>query len=384
MSTKPKIRWTPSEQEKLRAIYSTTAWPELQAVFGRSLEAIQLKAQSLKLQRRFHREPNRRWTAEDDAVLREKYWKLPVREIAELLGRSVQCVPKRAQALDLVERRFITRETGPWQAAEDEFLKTSLCILPISEIVAHLNRAKTAIYKRMQELDLVGRQGRGMGRGGAKLPIGTERAFRGYLLRKVSSTGIQIRDWKRVEVIEWEAIHGPVPQGMVLVKQDRQPRTAENLKLKSISDIPYLSVFRTMTPEMKQLRALKAKLSWAMSGIERRQPTEEYIAGIPYSGPPCARNWNDAQKAYVMNHPSHTDKEISVVIGRSWTSVKGMRRTLGISTATKVWTESEEQQLLAVYPKTRTVRELAHLFGCSRHTISEKAAQMGLTSKSKS
>lgn len=55
-------------------------------------------------------------------------------------------------------------------------------------------------------------------------PIGSERMDRGYLVRKVTDTGNPKKDWKRVDVIEWEAINGPVPPEMVLV-QDLNPKT---------------------------------------------------------------------------------------------------------------------------------------------------------------
>ncbi|CAN7504892.1 HNH endonuclease [Acidovorax sp. LjRoot74] len=57
-------------------------------------------------------------------------------------------------------------------------------------------------------------------------PIGAERMDRGYLIRKVTDTGNPKKDWKRVDVIEWETIHGPVPPGMVLV-QERNPTTLQ-------------------------------------------------------------------------------------------------------------------------------------------------------------
>lgn len=57
-------------------------------------------------------------------------------------------------------------------------------------------------------------------------PIGAERMDRGYLIRKVTDTGNPKKDWKRVDVIEWEAINGPVPPGMILVRE-RSPNAAQ-------------------------------------------------------------------------------------------------------------------------------------------------------------
>lgn len=63
-------------------------------------------------------------------------------------------------------------------------------------------------------------------------PIGSERMDRGHLIRKVTDTGQPKKDWKRVDVIEWEAINGPVPNGMLLcLDRPGLPRTPENLVL---------------------------------------------------------------------------------------------------------------------------------------------------------
>ena len=68
-------------------------------------------------------------------------------------------------------------------------------------------------------------------------PIGSERVDkdRGQILRKVRDTGIKSQDWKRVDVIEWEEINGPKPDGMILFIKDRsKPRGADNLELGTV------------------------------------------------------------------------------------------------------------------------------------------------------
>lgn len=50
-------------------------------------------------------------------------------------------------------------------------------------------------------------------------PIGAERLTKdGYVERKVSDTGDKNADWKPLHVLEWEAKHGPVPAGHLVVR----------------------------------------------------------------------------------------------------------------------------------------------------------------------
>lgn len=49
-------------------------------------------------------------------------------------------------------------------------------------------------------------------------PIGTEKIDKdGNLVRKVSETGQRRRDWRAVHALVWEAAHGPVPAGHIVV-----------------------------------------------------------------------------------------------------------------------------------------------------------------------
>lgn len=47
-------------------------------------------------------------------------------------------------------------------------------------------------------------------------PIGTEKVRGGYLCRKVNDDLPAQRRWRAVHIINWEAVHGPVPKGHAL------------------------------------------------------------------------------------------------------------------------------------------------------------------------
>ena len=104
-------------------------------------------------------------------------------------------------------------------------------------------------------------------------PIGSERMDRGILIRKVTDTGQPKKDWKRVDVIEWEAVHGPIPEGYTLMLKDSSlPRTLENLALYTREEHWQRSSVQRLPPEAVVLVQLKGQITQA---INRRLRAEK-------------------------------------------------------------------------------------------------------------
>jgi hypothetical protein len=106
-------------------------------------------------------------------------------------------------------------------------------------------------------------------------PIGTERiCFDGYLQRKVSDTGYPPRDWKGVHVLNWEAVHGPVPDGHALTFRDgnRQNCAIENLELVSRVELMRRNSYHTRYPkEIGQAIQLRGALVRKINRLERQR-----------------------------------------------------------------------------------------------------------------
>lgn len=117
-----------------------------------------------------------------------------------------------------------------WSRAQDDILRQQYPTRLASEIAAQMGRTERAVRQRAAILQV-----RPVSRPPTNWrPIGTERfdKDKGTMLRKVTDTGNPKKDWKRVEVIEWEALHGPIPRGKVLaIKLPGLPRTPENMIL---------------------------------------------------------------------------------------------------------------------------------------------------------
>lgn len=67
-------------------------------------------------------------------------------------------------------------------------------------------------------------------------PIGTEKVDSdGYLRRKLTDTGYPPRDWVAIHRINWEAVHGPIPKGHMVIFRDGNKRNVAVENLECIS-----------------------------------------------------------------------------------------------------------------------------------------------------
>lgn len=101
-------------------------------------------------------------------------------------------------------------------------------------------------------------------------PIGTEKVRDGYLFRKINDDLPLQRRWRMVQLINWEALHGPVPAGHVLKCLDGNPLNCDPSNWTCIprAILPRLNGrfgrdFETAPPEMKPTILAIAKLEHA-------------------------------------------------------------------------------------------------------------------------
>jgi hypothetical protein len=95
-------------------------------------------------------------------------------------------------------------------------------------------------------------------------PIGSERISKdGYLVRKVSDTGIKRDDWKLVHVHVWEQRNGAVPKGFALVFKDGDRKNAviENLELVSRMELMRRNTVHRLPKEIAELAQLRGALN---------------------------------------------------------------------------------------------------------------------------
>lgn len=155
----------------------------------------------------------RPWTAEEDAVLRERYPHEPSKAIAAALGRSLSSVYVRAQCIG-VQKSAEYVATTRWRAGH----VPASAGRPFKPGDRAWNKGQS--YRNGSDT-MRARYAAGY-RPQTEKPIGSLRlrTTRGltYLERKFSMTGTnQSQRWRTVHRLVWEAEHGPTPRGRVVV-----------------------------------------------------------------------------------------------------------------------------------------------------------------------
>jgi len=261
----------------------------------------------------------------------------------------------------------INNARRPWEVLDDEFLKASLSTMFVKQIASHLGRSEAAVYTRLSNLGL-----RSHRRGSVK-PIGAERIRAGIPERKVSDTGNRKVDWKRIDVLEWEANNGPVPVGMVLIKQPGKPRHIENMQLASLAEVPLFATRQNASPQERRLLDLKSQFGFALSRIEKLNPQAAQSKG---SG--RHMRWSEADEAYLLAHVAdQSPEEIASSLGRSRRAIMCKRTSMGLEVKKGAWSADEKSRLIANY-QTASLAEMAVLFGRSAISIQRKCEEMGL------
>jgi hypothetical protein len=104
-----KPRWTKTEVEQLRTLYSFLTNREVATRIGRTEEAVKKKAFNLGLEKEYMR--YNFWSESDIEILRQEYPIKSTREVAKILGRTETSVELKARRLQL--RKDITCRRGP-------------------------------------------------------------------------------------------------------------------------------------------------------------------------------------------------------------------------------------------------------------------------------
>ena len=198
------------------------------------------------------------WTKREDARLIQLYPHTPTQEIARRMGRTEPSIAMRAAKLGLKKApgaawgRF-TKGFTPWNAG-----------------LKNVNGVSPTRFKKGNKPH-------------TWRPVGSERINDdGYLVRKVSDTGVKRVDWRLVHVMLWEQHNGPVPAGKIVVFKDRDQRniTIENLEcITRAENMKRNSHYNRYPPEISELIQLRGALNRQInkrSGNERRGRTEKH------------------------------------------------------------------------------------------------------------
>lgn len=201
------------------------------------------------------------WTPAEDAILRRRYPDEQASVIAHDLGFTLRAVYQRARKLRL-------RKSEAFKASDRSGRIQRGCTDPRMTatqfkkgLVPHNKGLRRPGFApgRMAETQFKPGQLSGRARQVVQ-PIGAERVSKeGILQRKVNNDLPIQRRWKAVHAIVWEAAHGPIPRGHVVVFHDHDRR---NFNLSNLELVSWAENMRRNTyhrypqpiPQLIQLR----------------------------------------------------------------------------------------------------------------------------------
>ncbi|ULR90959.1 hypothetical protein [Comamonas sp. B21-038] len=193
------------------------------------------------------------WTDEDLITLRRMYGNHPVKEIAERIGHSFYSTERKAADLRLFKRN----DLRVWTNADDEFLSRQYSEgkRPV-EIGRYMGRTAKSVCQRLERI--------GIRRPKDTRPVGYEYSDpkTGLTRRKVADAPLsRTANWKRVDVIQWEEINGPVPDGYTLMIANKYlPRAPSNLRLIKKDELWPTLIGVHLPPEVQELAQLKRQI----------------------------------------------------------------------------------------------------------------------------
>lgn len=218
----------------------------------------------------------RYWTPAEEALLREHYATARTDELARRLGRTPDQVLRKAFDMGLKKSRDLVAQMAR-EAIEDP---------------AHPARG-TRFQKGLQPWNkgtnwtAGGRSAQTRFRPGNKphtwQPIGTFRVVNNKnggpeLQRKVNDDhGPSSVRWKPVARLVWEAAHGPVPNGRIVVFKpgmrtvDPELVTLERLECITRTELMQRNTIRRLPPEFAEVARLKAVLHKAINHRARKE-----------------------------------------------------------------------------------------------------------------
>lgn len=160
-----------------------------------------------------------------------------------------------------------------WQPWELDVLRVQYPVMLTATIAAIFDRPAAHIYAMAQRL---GVKKSAEFQPHTRKPIGTEKVDSdGYLRRKLTDTGYPPKDWVAVHRINWEAAHGPIPKGHMVIFRDGDKTNVavENLELISFREQMRRNTLHNYPKEIAQAIQLRGALIRRINRINRATRT---------------------------------------------------------------------------------------------------------------
>lgn len=218
-----------------------------------------------------------RWTDEQVSLLREFYPHFHTAKVAQAVGRPVDSCYRKAQQLGLAKT--------PRYLASDEACRVSASRRTPAMQATQFQKGQAAWNKGLR--GVVGvqeacratqfKKGRPASEARNYQPIGTVRLCRdGYLERKVTDDHpVPARRWVAVHRLVWEAEHGSIPRGSIVVFRPGMKTvieadvTTDRLECITRAENARRNHPRSKSPELARLVQLKGAITRQVNRITR-------------------------------------------------------------------------------------------------------------------
>lgn len=266
-------RWTREDEAVLRAQYERGDHDAIAAALGVTTNAMRQHARKLGLRKAVDAYKKRMLTAAEQDLLRQRYPHQSTASVAALLGVTVeQCyafanrmgLKKTAEYLDSPDACRLRR--GDNVGARYRFTKGHV---PANK-GKPFNAGGRSVETRFKK-------GRPAHEAHNYVPIGSLKIDRdGYLIRKVTDDPrlAPVRRWVGVHRLVWEQAHGPIPAGHVVVFKGPRTNVLEEItpdRLECISKAEHArrNHPRNKSPELGRLVQLKGQITRQVNRITR-------------------------------------------------------------------------------------------------------------------
>jgi len=224
-----------------------------------------------------------RWTPAEIEQIVRRYPDEPGRAIAADLGVPVNGVHAKAKKLGLRKSKAFLESNFSGRLQPGSQIGINGRFKPGSVPPNKGTRRPGWGPGRMRETQF--KKGHLSGRAAQVIkPIGAERLTKdGILQRKVNNDLPFMRRWKAVHAIVWEAAHGPIPHGhIVLFKdRDRTNRALENLELITWRENMLRNTVHNLPKPLPQLVQLRGALNRKINRATRHEKQDGRYSQSP-------------------------------------------------------------------------------------------------------
>lgn len=228
--------------------------------------------------------PKMMWTPALDAQLRSLYADKPTEVVAEIMGARTSQVYARASQLGIKKSAAFLASVQSGRIARGKQHPSMVAthfkagLVPWNKGTNYVAGGRSA-ETRFKKGEMSGAAQHNY------VPIGTERVSKdGYLERKVTDDPslVPARRWTFVHRLVWEAAHGPIPPGHMVVFRPGQRTnvlellTADRLECISRAENARRNSIWRSDPEVAKLYQLKGQITRQVNRIKRNTKEESH------------------------------------------------------------------------------------------------------------